>query len=233
MESKIIRPWHGGLGDSLQLSTLPEMFSKAGFDVYISDQTPFRNPEIYDFVWGNNPYVKGLSDEQGNCGDIEGIKYENTDNNFIMNWERVNGLVPKNRLPKVYYQPQDIPWLRYLTIADLSVDSLASHYNMDEVEKYIEEQYSDDILYVLYGHNIKYNKGSDFELCYVESLEEYYNIMFSCKKFICLNSGGNSLAAALNKGKENVDCLVPNCELVRNMSARYHFFYPNINYIWL
>ena len=47
MDDVILSAWHGGLGDSLQFSTLPEEFYKQqGRDTYILENAPFRNPEI-------------------------------------------------------------------------------------------------------------------------------------------------------------------------------------------
>jgi len=60
MSKKIIisQPW-GGLGDNLHYSTLPELFSNKGYDVYISNNNKVRNSEIFDLVWKMNPYIKG------------------------------------------------------------------------------------------------------------------------------------------------------------------------------
>ena len=49
MKKILYQPW-GGLGDNLQFSTLPEMFSKLGYEVYISDKNAYRSVEIFDLV---------------------------------------------------------------------------------------------------------------------------------------------------------------------------------------
>ena len=60
MSDVFLKAFHGGLGDSLQFSTLPEEFAKQkGRKTYIVPDAPFRNQEIYDLVWGKNPYVLG------------------------------------------------------------------------------------------------------------------------------------------------------------------------------
>ena len=52
MSDVILGAWHGGLGDSLQFSTLPEEFYKQqGRETYIWQDAPFRNQEIYYLVW--------------------------------------------------------------------------------------------------------------------------------------------------------------------------------------
>ena len=60
MNDVFLKAYHGGLGDALQFSTLPEEFYKQeGRKTYIVEDAPFRNQEIYDLVWGKNPYVLG------------------------------------------------------------------------------------------------------------------------------------------------------------------------------
>ena len=70
MSDVLLGSYFGGLGDNLQFSTLPEEFSKQqGRDTYIVSETTFRNKEIYDLVWGCNPYVKGVKDGRRTAGD--------------------------------------------------------------------------------------------------------------------------------------------------------------------
>ena len=58
MSDVYLKAWHGGLGDALQFSTLPEEFSKQqDRKTYIVADAPFRNEGIYDLVWDKNPYV--------------------------------------------------------------------------------------------------------------------------------------------------------------------------------
>ena len=76
MDDVLIGAWHGGLGDSLQFSTLPEEFYKQqGRETYVADGCSFRNKEIYDLVWGCNPYVKGVKEGERNAGDIPDIQF--------------------------------------------------------------------------------------------------------------------------------------------------------------
>ena len=52
MSDVYLKAWHGGLGDALQISTLPEEFSKQqDRKTYIVADAPFRNEGIYDLVW--------------------------------------------------------------------------------------------------------------------------------------------------------------------------------------
>ena len=74
----ILGAWNGGLGDQLQFSTLPEEFYKQqARETYIADGSEFRNKEIYDLVWGKNPYIKGVKEGKRTAGDIPEIVVEN------------------------------------------------------------------------------------------------------------------------------------------------------------
>ena len=57
-KNKVIfgQPW-GGLGDNLAYSNLPQLYSQAGKEFYISRFNYVRNKEIYDLVWKRNPFV--------------------------------------------------------------------------------------------------------------------------------------------------------------------------------
>ena len=104
MSDVLIAAYHGGLGDSLQFSTLPEEFSiQQGRDTFVWDRAFFRNPEIAQLVWGQNPYIKGVKGGKWNAGDIPEIKFENVAGNSIGSWEQLHGLEPRNKYPKIYY----------------------------------------------------------------------------------------------------------------------------------
>ena len=74
MSDVYLKAWHGGLGDALQFSTLPEEFSKQqDRKTYIVEDAPFRNEGIYDLVWDKNPYVLGKKFGEWNAGDLPSI----------------------------------------------------------------------------------------------------------------------------------------------------------------
>jgi len=228
---KIIRPWFSGLGDHLQHSTLPRYFSELGHEVYLSNQARARNNEIIDLVWMKNPYIKGISNTPPNAGDIPGYVYENKYGNFIMNVEAAHGLEPKNTLPEVYYIPQKYQELSKSILIDISCKSLEDKYDFDKIEKHLV-QYEDELVYILKNKNIYPDSNNlPFMVMEVDSIYDYCDYIASCKKFVCLSSGGNSLSAALHL--TNTDCLVQHTDTIDSMYERNLYFYPNINYIWL
>ena len=86
MSDVILGAWHGGLGDNLQFSTLPEQFYKQqGRTTYLLDGSTFRNKGIYQLVWEFNPYIKGIKAGRRNAGDIPEIEYSNVAGTCISN----------------------------------------------------------------------------------------------------------------------------------------------------
>lgn len=124
----ISQPW-GGLGDNLQFSTLPKLYSEMGHDVYISTKNTYRNLEIYDLVWKLNPYVKGVIDEEPNAGECKGYQI-GEDTQFIKNIERMHGFHNSpNKYPIIYYKPKLIESMATTVIYDMT--SISSAYSDD------------------------------------------------------------------------------------------------------
>ena len=51
------QPW-GGLGDNIQYSNLPRLYSSIGKDFYISRFNFVRSKELEELCWSSNEYVK-------------------------------------------------------------------------------------------------------------------------------------------------------------------------------
>ena len=223
----ISQPW-GGLGDNLQYSTLPELFSNKGYDVYISTNNKVRNKEIFDLVWGLNPYIKGISDEPSNAGEYKNINWPPEEQNeySIHRVEISHGFEKTNFFPKNYYNPQIITELNNDILIDLTGSS-----QVYELHKYIEFIDYFTPLIMSKNKNIKiitfekiqpspifenvYNylkiKIPQIEYLKVNSLIHYCNVIKSCDMIIIVNSGINSLASAIKQNdiKPDIMCYNP------------------------
>ena len=135
MKTKIINIDFGGLGDHLQFSTLPEEFYKKyknNIKVYISENSSFRNKEIFDLVWKKNPFISGISKLRPNAGHIQEIKFpQNKKKNIIQNWEHAHKLKNANKFPKIYYKPKKK--IKKIFLVDLS--SVSVFYTKSEIKK--------------------------------------------------------------------------------------------------
>ncbi len=249
MKNKIIiyQPW-GGLGDNLQYSTLPELFSINGYDVYISINNVVRNPEIFDLVWKRNPYIKGFANGTPNAGECKNIFWPPEEENeyMIHRIERSHNLPKTNLYPKIYYTPNYIQELSNHILIDLTGSSQV--YEISKYKEYID-YFTPSIInknktikiitfqkinpVKIFNDVYQYlkQKINNIEYFTIESLIHYCDVIKSCDTIIVVNSGINSLAAAIKQ-----DALTPNI-LCYNPWAHFspqkikgHYNYKNVEY---
>ena len=223
----ISQPW-GGLGDNLQYSTLPQLFSELGYNVYISKSNAYRNPEIYELVWKLNPYIKGILDELENAGACRGM-YNITDQ-FIKNIELMHGLTNgKTVYPLIYYTPKKILELENTVIYDIT--SISSTYSDEfvysEFSKIFKE-YPNSSKKKITFKNIVNRALPDFqtELIEIDDIFQYCDIIYSCKAYVSLLSGGSVLASAIKQYNSTPDihCIHHSYpKAFRFDNATYHF----------
>jgi len=229
MKNIIIKQIWGGLGDNLQFSTLPELYFKKGYHVYISNNNVVRNDEICYIVWQTNPYVKGiLNDDYGELvGSNKQDLWPNVSENHysIHRIEIAHGFAPTNFYPKIYFKPNYIE--EYIN--DIIID-LTGSSQVYEFEKY--KEYIDYFVPLIINNNKKIkiiefeniNISPIFERVYeylknfiknieylkIVSLIQYCDILNSCDKLIIVNSGINSLVAAIKQDNTKPDVLCYN-----------------------
>jgi len=239
MDDVILSAFHGGLGDNLQFSTLPEEFHKQqGRDTYIWSQASFRNQEIYDLVWGHNPYVKGIKDGVWTAGDTPEIGHKTLISDCIMNWEALHGLEPTNRYPKIYYEPKKIHGFDDTLLVDLS--SISITYDSKEIlELYdtIKKIHKDMKFFgVEFVNKIKDATIIDPDVdntILIEDIFTYVDLMYSSFGVVSLHSGQNHLASAIKNQYNNdlnVYCLMDDAEYVRQKTKGI-FVFDNVTYL--
>lgn len=193
----VVKMDFGGLGDCLKYSTLPELLkNKYGKEFYLheSNRTIFRNESIYKLVFERNPYFKGFlaTDKYLEPKILDKIFGKH---NAVLSYEKLFGVEGTGR-PKIYYTPKEVEFFRDKVVIDknhITGARLGYVYSDESIKKVIQ-----------------YNKLEGFDLYYInpeqQTLEEYIDIVYSCKYFICYMSGSGVIAAALDK---NATVLLP------------------------
>ncbi len=250
MSDVLIGAWHGGLGDSLQFSTLPEQFYKQqGRETYVADGCSFRNKEIYDLVWGCNPYIKGVKEGVRNAGDIPEIEFTNKNGYYssIANWEELHGLEPKNSLPKIYYEPKKLEGYEDTILVDLSSVSLKHNgdkssfppaYDEDEVlaeYKKVKERFPDKkFAQVKFEQDLDSNSFTvDCDtVVTVKTIFHYCDLMRSSFGIVGLYSGQSALSAAIIEYNPDLISICLVSEAVYKKHCRQSgFIFDNLEYI--
>jgi len=229
-----IKSYFGGLGDTLQFSTLPEMFYEKGDEVFLTDDAPFRNKNTRSLIWDLNPYVKGQLSIPWTLGDIPNRIYENKCNDFIKNWEFIHGLEPRNSFPKIYYIPRD-NISNIETLIDLG--SITVPHDLNKVVKYIKNNFF-NIKLIINPNSPIDNFG--FETIHVDSHKDYVDLINCCKTFISLNSGPHMLAGSIrhiNKSFKQI-CIMSSHPYHNTNESWYDyqmrtkfFILPSVHYI--
>jgi hypothetical protein len=203
-EAIIHQPW-GGLGDNLSFSTLPEMFAAHGVRTFVSARNVVRNAEIDSLVWRLNPFIGGVSDAEPNAGACRGAILDGIPKSlsFIERIEAAHGLEPANRFPKIYYKPKPRPELSDAVIVDVGAtafttpSALIADYLDFVVANY---QYRrNDLLQVKFTNKVSKNNHpvSNLASLKVINIFEYCDIIASCRAFVTVHSGAQTLAAAV------------------------------------
>lgn len=245
MEDIILSAYHGGLGDNLQFSTLPELFSKKGHNVYIWNKSYFRNQEIYDFVWGSNPYIKGKKDGKWNVGDTPGIKYKKITNSFIKNWEILHGFNGVNDYPKIYYVPKLIDGFKSCILIDTT--SISHYYNVDMIniiilslrkkypgKKFLRIRFKTNLnpknqkAPALNGIVNDYFINACDDDIFIKSLFHYYDLMYSSYGLICLHTGASHLGTCIKNIRSDFENI---CLITTFTEKRDLFLFPNVKYV--
>lgn len=200
------QPW-GGLGDNLSFSTLPERFSEAGIACFVSTENRYRNSEINDLVWKQNPYVKGFVAMPPNAGCAQLDVFDKllpASLGFIERIELAHGLMPRNSCPKIFYVPKIRADLADKIIIDVGSVSVAAP--MSVIIEYVNHivfkyKYSmADLRQARFGLNVATKNTIDFKdikKINIKSIFDYCDILASVKCFMTVHSGAQSLAVAV------------------------------------
>ena len=221
MSDVILSAWHGGLGDSLQFSTLPEEFYKQqGRETYIWANAPFRNQEIYDLVWGKNPYVKGKKEGERNAGDLADYTNRDKTGDWIKDWEAVHGLKPTNSLPKIYYEPEKVEGFEDTILVELQ--------KMYSDKRFLEVTFSRQL------SNGKFNAyGTNCDsVVEIDDIFSYCDVIGSSYGLIALSSGASHLSSAIKEYSPDLTsiCLMEKEWYNRHVNKGNMFIFNNIDY---
>ncbi len=233
MNKYIIHQYFGGLGDNLQFSTIPELCYHSGIECFISDNNVYRNPEIKELVWDCNPYVNGYSPDTPNAGSCRHTGGYKGASSIVDAMEEYHGFGHKNHLPIIYYHPKFKKEFSDKIIIDFSAISAKDRYNDDYI-KYITDliywKKQECVVIKSKKNSFNYYSLNEFEQYEFNDIFEYCDLIYSCKKFMCLDSGGQVLAAAISRFKANIDV---ECHLPVGWHANFNigmYFFKPIKY---
>jgi FkbM family methyltransferase len=202
----------GGLGDNLQLSTLPALYARQGIACYLSADNLTRNDEIRNLVWADNPFIRGTVNLPPTAGQINieaRLSDITIDHPFISRIELAHGLEARNTAPDLFRPARKIEGLQGKILLDLSSTSVTG--GAEKLTRYVQSvlrEYKyrlEDVVQVRFQHysspnNIQFSNLPEF-LC--ESLYHYWDALYTVSRVITVHSGAQSLTVAMKGVRGN------------------------------
>ena len=196
MTEIILKIEFGGIGDHLFHTPLPRLLKQLGLadKVFLSESSAIRNNESLDFVWGTNPFLDGFSPLPPT--KLTPVK---TNSSALMNIIAAHHGIPDqgNELAPELYKTIDISTkFTKNSYIDLNYTSFVGALTIFDMRT----------IFSLHPDHIILNPSPIIcallphrKFIFTNSLIEYVTVIKSCESFICLASGGATLASALNK----------------------------------
>jgi hypothetical protein len=195
MKEIIFKVEYGGLGDHLFYSALPRLLKEncLADKVYLSDQSSFRNPQIFDMIWKNNPYLDGITNKEPTpAPEILRSKQKKVVNLILERY----GITSSQEIPVEIYPKLEPDLALQDKYIDLNYVSYVGAFSwLDKLKLY--RNYPDHI--IINPDKLAVLLFPERKKIFPKSLLEYAYLINAASSFVTLASGGATLAAGLNK----------------------------------
>jgi hypothetical protein len=236
----IYQPW-GGLGDNLAHTPIPRVCQELGYKCLLSKHNAFRHPQIFDLLYKDLDCIHGTTDEINESWQTGYTQINEPGWNHIRHVQLGYGFEKAPYYyPLINYQPKFINELKNVTLVDLSGDHCYTYFphlyneqNLLKITKRLIEVNKLKNIITVEKNNIDNSDIKITEESYkINSLFDYADILFSCKNFICIDSGPGNLACTIkNQFKTNCNIYIIGMSLQLPPKKYDTYNYVNANYI--
>jgi hypothetical protein len=214
---------HGGLGDNLFLSHIPQVAKETSNvrEVFISTHSDFRDAAYKHLIWESNPYVDGFVNEPGleivgphtrpvrsslvdhyllKMGLNNRISYLEPGCNLLDQYMLTLGLDDGLRFhePKIYQQIPRMSAYENIILYDPNYITNVGRISAEAVRAFFKyEGVLPNAKMQAYGNSIQLEEIT--ERISTAGIVDFCALIVSCKALYCLTSGTATLAAALGK----------------------------------
>jgi hypothetical protein len=198
-QTLVIKVKYGGLGDHLFWSHLPRVAKQSGrFDrVLVSARSEFRQEAYRRFIWEMNPFVDGFCEDDRNYEDVaEAQPGRNLLDEIMLRMGLDDGA--RYHEPELYFRPKRMPAMENAVVYDPNFLSFVGNITLEGIQALLlREGIQVDFQMKPWTKGFALPEPKLF--LETPTFENYAAVIASCRKFVCLASGGATLAAALAK----------------------------------
>lgn len=197
---------YDGLGDHLFHSHIPRIAKEyGGYDkVYISNRSPVVHPDYKRVVWEYNPYVDGFVDAPGVKVNLKELieKVNRTSETNLLDEIMIafgldNGV--RWNSPEIYYKPKFVDEYNKV-IYDPNFLSWIGLCTKEDAMTYFRKNniHFEAVMKLRNGKHF-YIPGGKEKYIETPTLEDFCDLIYSCKELHCLTSGTATIASGLGK----------------------------------
>ena len=199
MKDFIFRPAWDGLGDHLFYTHLPRIAAQSGRyrRVLMSKDATFRSKIYRALFWEQNPYLNDFTDQQPRKATVTHV---NPGTNILDQIMLSHGLDDGERFhePEVYFDVPRKPEFCNATVYDPNYLSYVGNLRTIDIVRFFEMgRCVPDVM--LQPRRTNASALRFGATCTTSSFMQYCSLIVSARKFICLTSGGATLASALGR----------------------------------
>ena len=196
---------YDGLGDNLVFSHIPRIAKQSGKfkKVLVSNKNGYKGPGYAELVWGMNPYVDGFTDEPGTYSTIQMNRVMDKWNNLLPGLNLMDSIMLLHNLddgsrgnrPECHYTPNTIDELRDSVVIDTGSKTIDfSLIDQEKFRRFLDENGIRPDYVVSSTRSIALPGVKEIS---PSSIQEWADVMYSAKNYVCINSGGYWLSASL------------------------------------
>ncbi|MCG8602882.1 MAG: hypothetical protein MI807_22240 [Verrucomicrobiales bacterium] len=206
-ESVVLLP-HTAVGEAVERASRAKLYHRLGYRVFVSTDSQLKsNPEAFELLFQKNPFIRG--EKSPDPSDlVDGIVTElnpfrrNSFNPRILQRDQFSA---EQRRMEIHYRPQVRPELSSATLLDLNISSYrlnGGRDNFEKVEDFVRAHYPDGIAIRRKQYDVEvrgfeiFPVAEEFPFVEYESIYDYCDIVASCKRVVCFQTGAQYLACA-------------------------------------
>ncbi len=208
---------HTAVGEAFWRSCRARLYRELGYEVYVARESQLKsNPEAYSLLFEDNPWIMGEKPvEEGDL--VDGVKTEHQPfkrHVFDPGILKAGLFAESQRIARLSYQPQPRRGLEGRILLDLNISSYRLRPGgrdcFEHIEDFVRRRYPDALTIVRETYDLAvrgfevHPAAKHFESVAFSSIKEYCDMVASCERVVCFQTGSLPFACYYNR---RVDCL--------------------------